>query len=122
MLRSDTLDATETIFFFGRITGLCQSIRVEQQHVSTIKREVARRKSNAVRHSEGNPRGRFVTHGVFAKVQHRRVSRAYELDAAVSFGTAHNDRCKLAGSVIWEKMRFAASTMMSKGGSESARL
>ena len=40
---------------------------------------------------------RLVTRGVFAKVQHRRVSRAYKLDAAVSYGTAHNDRCKLAG-------------------------
>jgi hypothetical protein len=97
MLRGDTLYTTETVFFSGRITGLRQSIRVEQEHVSRIKREAARRKSNAVRHSEGNPRGRFVTHGVFAKVQHRRVSRAYELDAAVSFGTAHNERCKLAG-------------------------
>jgi hypothetical protein len=38
-----------------------------------------------------------VTRGVFAKVQHWRVPRAYELDAAVSFGTAHNERCKLAG-------------------------
>jgi len=59
----------ETIFFSGRITGLRQSIRVEQQHVSRIKREAARRKSNAVTQSEGNPGGRFVTHAVFAKVQ-----------------------------------------------------
>src|ERR1700688_1757743 len=97
MLPGDTLCAMETIFFSGRITGLRQSIRVQQQHVSMIKREAARRKSNAGKHSEGDPRGRFVTHGVFANVQHRRVSRAYELDAAVSFGTAHNERCKLAG-------------------------
>src|SRR6266436_1853816 len=83
MLRGDTLYATETIFFFGGITGLRQSIRVEQQHVPRIKRDAARRKSDAVKHSEGNPRGRFVTHGVFAKVQHRRVSRAYELSVAV---------------------------------------
>ena len=89
MLRGDTLYATETIFFFGRITGLRQSIRVEQQHVSRIKREAAGRKSDAVKHTEGNPRGRFVTHGVFAKVQHRRVSRAYELDAAVSRSTPY---------------------------------
>src|SRR5260370_32240700 len=97
MLRGDSLYATEAIFFFGRITGLRQSIRVEKQHGSTIKREAARRKANTVKPSEGNPRGRFVTHGIFAKVQHRRVSRAYELDAAVSFGTAHDERCKLAG-------------------------
>src|SRR5437870_694066 len=41
MLRGDTLYATETIFFFGRITELRQSIRVEQQHVSRIKRDAA---------------------------------------------------------------------------------
>ena len=97
MLPGDALYATEPKFFSGRITGLRQSIRAEQQHVSRIKREAARRKSNAVKHSEGNPRGRFVMHGVFAKVQHRRASRAYKLDAAISFGPAHNERCKLAG-------------------------
>jgi len=63
-----------------------------------------------------------VTHGVFAKVQHRRVSRAYQLTPAISFGTAHDESCKLAGYRDLEKMRFAASTMMSNGGSESARL
>src|SRR5260370_36229023 len=81
MLRGDTLYATETIFFFGRVTGLRQSIRVEQQHVSKIKREAARRKSNAVQHSEGNPRGRFVTHGIIAKVQHRRGAPPYQTPA-----------------------------------------
>src|SRR5260370_42639434 len=95
MLPGDTLYATETIFFSGRITGLRQSIRVEQQHVSRIKREAARRKSNAVKHSEGNPRGGFVTHGVFAKVQHRRVCRAYQGGGAPSCGAAPNRRVEL---------------------------
>src|SRR5258708_31795174 len=96
MLRGNTLYATEAIFFSGRITGR-QSIRVEQQHVSRIKREAARRKSNAVTHSEGNPRGRFVTHGVFAKVQQRRVFRAFELDAAAPLRTGPNRPCELGG-------------------------
>src|SRR5260370_18191641 len=96
MLRGDSLYATETIFFFGRITGLRQSIRVEQQHVSTIKREAARRKSNAVKHSEGNPRGRFVTHGGFAKVQHRRVSPASEHHTPRSFRTTPQTPRQLA--------------------------
>src|SRR5258707_15800520 len=94
MSRGDTLYAAETIFFSGRITGLRQSIRVEQQHVSKIKREAARRKSNAVKHSEGNPRGRFVTHGIFAKVQHRRVVRPYGSDAGASLWAGPKDPLK----------------------------
>src|SRR5258705_9579938 len=98
MSRGDTLYATETIFFSGRITGLRQAVRVEQQHVSRIKREAARRKSNAVKHSEGNPRGRFVTHGVFAKMQHPRVGPPYELDAPLSLGAAPHNRFKIGAS------------------------
>src|SRR5258708_20273185 len=96
MLRGDTLYATETIFFFGRITGLRQSIRVEQQHVSKIKREAARRKSNAVKHSEGNPRGRFVTYGIFAKVPHRRGCPTFGLAPPLPFRPAPNQPIKFA--------------------------
>jgi len=107
VLPGDTLYAMETIFFFAELQDSV-TIRVQQQHVSGSREsgetEIERRQTLRGESPWQIRDARYLCEGAAP-----RVFRAYELDAALSFAR-HNERCKLAANVIWEKMRFAAST------------